>query len=256
MILQVCKDKRMLELLAFRVYIMLVYKNATIFNLSVEKVKELMRCTTPEAERLIEDAKQSEWFSFCKRKNSLRALSMKSQVEKLAKINLSYRSDFCFLMTGEYVSLRDMVKRLRGVIIIMIIMQASGKPSLNGANKESLPYIMIYQMTFGNKLGLSQGAVSKLVTYLNKIGWLDKTTQAFRRIKELRNSSEEEREEYRKNHHNCSLRKKTSSICYQKSKVVSHNYFSYYGLGYMASPRFDKCFRNRMWTHSKLKKAS
>lgn len=256
LILQVCKDKRQLELLAFRVYIMLVYKNATIFSVSAERVKELMRCKINEAERLIADAKQSKWFSYNERRNSLRALSMKSLVEKLSRNNKVYRSDFCFKMTGEYISLGEMVKRLRGVIVMLTIIQSSRGKSPSGAKQEIAPYIMVYQMTFGKKLGLTQGTVSKLVSYLSKIGWLNKTHQYFEKVSKLRNSSEEDRAEFKANHHNCNLSVRSSSRYYCRVKVTDYNYYRCYGIGYQAADRFEENFRHRIWTHSNLLKTS
>lgn len=249
LLLAECKDKRRLELLAFRVFVMLVYKNATIFDLSPEKVAWMLRCKVKVAERLIADAKKSGWFSYNSRRNSMRALSMKSEVVRIAKNNKEYRSDFCFLMRKRYISLAELVKRLRGIIILMVILQAQGKQSPKGASAESLYYIMVYQNTFAQKLGLTQGTISKLIKYLTKIRWIEHTEQVF--YKALTRADHEAAEEYRRNHHNCTLMQRSSSRYYCRTKSVTYNYFGCFGLGYRAADWTKEAFRHIIWTHSK-----
>ncbi len=235
--------------MSFRVYVMTVYKNATIFNLSSMKVSELLRCNLCKAQQLIDDAKSSPWFSYNKRRNSLRALSLKSKVVRFSKRNQPYRSDFCFKYKKRYVSLSEMFKRLQGILSMMIVLQASGEPSKNGATKESHPYIMVYQKTIGNVLGISKGTVSKLMAYLSDIGWISKTKQAFYIV--VKNGDYKKAEEYSQSHYNCKLMQRSSSRHDSRTKCVTYNYFGCFGLGYHVSDTMRSAFRHIIWTHSK-----
>lgn len=250
LILNVCKDRQMMELLAFRVYLMLVYYNATIYNVTAEKIQEKFRCDKPTAERLLREAKRSPWFYYNKRRNSLNALSMKSKGVYVASSGNTYRSDFCYCMDKEYISLNEMVRRLRGIVIMMIIAQAHWEPS-NGALRETGTYVLIYQATFAKYLGLSCKSVCRLLQHLSSIGWVHKSQQFFYKLKDLKNASQEDVEEYEKKHHNCHLAVRKSSRYYGRTKSVDFNYYKCFGLGYFIDESFSKRFRNIMWTHFK-----
>lgn len=214
-----------------------------------------MRCPINKARQLIRDAKSSDSFSYSKKRNSLRALSLKSKVWRLSnsKIYPEYRSDFCFLMNKRFSTLNEMVKLLRGIVVMMVVTQAKGRPYKNGAFRESLPYVMVYQTTFANKLGIKQSAVSKLVTYLSNIGWLRKTQQ-FTYLA-VKNGDYEKAEEYSKTHFNCKLRQRCSSRHDGRMKSVSYNYYGQMGLGYQIPDSLREGFRHIIWTHQKYIKA-
>ena len=248
LILNVCKDRQMLELLAFRVYLMLAYNNATIYHVTEEKVQKFLRCDKPTAERLLREAKRSRWFSYNIKRNSLNALSMKSKGVYVASSGITYRSDFCYCMDKEYISLNEMVKRLRGIVIMMIIVQANREPS-NGAKKDIESYALIYQATFAKYLGLSRKSVCRLVQHLSEIGWVRKTKQFFHKLKSLKNATSDEVEKYESEHHNCHLAVRESSKYYNRTKVVDFNYYKCFGLGYCLDESFSKRFRTIMWTH-------
>lgn len=247
-ILNVCKDRQMLELLAFRVYLMLVYNNATMYDVTEEKVQKFLRCDRPTAERLLIKAKISPWFCYNTKRKSLNAKSMKSKWNHVASSGNSYRSDFCYCMDKEYISLNEMVKRLRGVVIMMIIVQANREPS-NGAKQEIESYALIYQATFAKYLGLSCKSVCRLLQHLSEIGWVRKTKQFFHKLKSMKNATSEEIEKYESEHHNCHLAVRKSSRYYRRTKTVDFNYFKCFGLGYCLDHSFSKRFRTIMWTH-------
>jgi hypothetical protein len=227
---------------------MLAYKNATIFNVSADKISKVFKCDKPTSERLLSAAKQSIWFSFNQRNNSLRALSMKSQIEKYTEKGMAYKSDFCFCMELDYISLNEMVKRLRGIVIMMIIVQAAREPS-SGAKSETESFILVYQTTFAKYLGLSNKSVCRLLQYLSSIGWINKTKQFFYKLKNLKNATEEQIKEYEKNNFNCHLAVRKSSRYYGRTKSVNFNYYRCFGLGYSVDDSFSNRFKTIMWTH-------
>lgn len=250
LILNVCKDRQTLELLAFRVYLMLIYNNATMYYVSVEKVQKLMKCDKPTAERLLRMAKNSTWFAYNYNRNSLNAKSMKSKRVIQLSNGYSYRSDFCYCMSLEYISLNELVKRLRGIVIMMIVVQANREP-LCGAQEEIEGYIMVYQATFAKFLGLSCKSVCRLLQHLSEIGWVKKTKQFFCKIPDLKNAAEEEIKEYEKKNHDCHLAVRKSSRYYGRTKSVDFNYYRCFGLGYFVDESFSCRFKNIMWTYAK-----
>ena len=250
LILNVCKDRQALELLAFRVYLMLAYQNATMYDVTEEKVQKFLRCDRPTAERLLRQAKRSKWFNYHAKRNSLNALSLKSKGIHVASSGNIYRSDFCYCIDKEYISLNEMVRRLRGIVIMMIIVQANREP-LNGAKQDIEGYILVYQATFAKRLGLSCKSVCRLLQHLSKIGWIRKTKQFFFKLKSLKNASSDEVEKYEAEHNNCHLASRKSSRCYRRTKVVNFDYYKCFGLGYSVDESFSKRFRIIMWTHLK-----
>lgn len=250
LILNVCKDRQMLELLAFRVYLMLVYNNATIYQVTEEKLQKFLRCDRPTAERLLREAKRSEWFCYNSKRNSLNAKSMKSKWNYVASSGNSYRSDFCYCMDKEYISLNEMVKRLRGIVIMMIIVQANREPS-NRASKDIESYILVYQATFAKYLGLSCKSVCRLLQHLSELRWIRKTKQYFHKLKSMKNASSDEIKKYESEHHNCHLAVRKSSRYYCRTKTVDFNYYKCFGLGYSLDESFSRRFRTIMWTHLK-----
>lgn len=250
LLLEVVKSRKDLELLALRVFMMLAYKNATMFDVSAEKISKRLWCDKPTSERLLSVAKKSPWFLYNKRRNSLRALTMKSQDKKYSENGFEYRSDFCYRMDLDYISLNEMVKRLRGIVIMMIIVQASREP-LIGAESETESFILIYQTTFAKYLGLSNKSVCRLLQHLSSIGWVHKTKQYFCKLKDLKNASQEKIEEYEKANHNCHLSERISSRYYGRTKSVDFNYYRCFGLGYSIDESFSKRFRNIMWTNER-----
>ena len=175
---------------------------------------------------------------------------MKSQDKKYSENGFEYRSDFCYRMDLDYISLNEMVKRLRGIVIMMIIVQASREP-LIGAESETESFILIYQTTFAKYLGLSNKSVCRLLQHLSSIGWVHKTKQYFYKLKDLKNASKEKIEEYEKANHNCHLAERVSSRYYGRTKSVDFNYYKCFGLGYSIDESFSKRFRNIMWTNER-----
>lgn len=250
LILNVCKGRHSLELFAFRVQLMLVYKNATMYDVTEEKIQAKFKCDKTTAERLLTEAKRSPWFYYNKKNNSLNALSMKSKGVYVASSGNTYRSDFCYCMDKEYISLNEMVRRLRGIVIMMIIAQACWEPS-KGASQETGTYVLIYQATFAKYLGLSCKSVCRLLQHLSSIGWVHKTQQFFYKLKKLKNATEEEIKEYEKKNNNCHLAVRKSSRYYGRTKSVDFNFYKCFGLGYSIDESFSRRFRTIMWTHSK-----
>lgn len=250
LLLEVVKNRKDLELLALRVFVMLAYKNATIYNVSAAKISKMFKCDKPTSERLLCAAKHSSWFAYSSNKNSLRALSMKSRNVKHAKSGMSYTSDLCYCMDLDYISLNEMVKRLRGIVIMMIIVQATREPSKR-AKSETESFILVYQATFAKYLGLSTKSVCRLLQHLSNIGWVDKTKQYFYKVKELKNAPEEKIKEYEKKNQNCHLAVRESSRYYCRTKTVDFNYYKCFGLGYSVDDSFSRRFRTIMWTHKK-----
>jgi hypothetical protein len=229
---------------------MLAYDNATMYHVTEGTVQKFLRCDKPTAERLLREAKRSRWFCYNSKRNSLNAKSMKSKWNYIASSGNSYRSDFCYCMDREYISLNEMVKRLRGIVIMMIITQANREPS-HGANKDIESYALIYQTTFAKYLGLSCKSVCRLLQHLSKIGWVKKTKQFFHKLKSLKNATSDEVKKYESEHHDCHLASRESSRYYSRTKVVDFNYFKCFGLGYSLDESFSKRFRTIMWTHIK-----
>lgn len=229
---------------------MLVYNNATMYDVTEEKVQKFLRCDKPTAERLLREAKRSSWFCYNTKRKSLNAKSMKSKQVRVASSGSSYCSDFCYCMDKEYISLNEMVRRLRGIVIMMIIAQANREPS-NRANQEIESYALIYQATFAKYLGLSCKSVCRLLQHLSEIGWIKKTQQYFFKLNSLKNASIDEVKKYESEHHNCHLAIKKSSRYYGRTKSVDFNYYKCFGLGYSLDGSFSKRFRTIMWTHYK-----
>lgn len=255
LILRVCQDRRSLELLAFRVYLMLYYKNATLFKVDEEKVMGFLKCDAPTAKRLLNDAKNSSWFRYNERRNSLCATSLKSQVIRVASNNMEYRSDLCYRMDREFLPLNEMVRRLRGIVIMLIIIQASREPSERPSEISGCA-IMIRQATFANYLGLSCKSVCLLLKHLADIGFIHKTTQYRKEIKELRNfAADDERIRKYNEEHQCNLAPYKHSRYYCRMKSVDVRWYQCWSLGYSVDDCFSKKFRSIMWTHrSRTKK--
>lgn len=200
------ESKREKRLLAFAIGIKLKRSNSCFTDVSAAKVSKSFKVNKNEAERLLNDAKQSPLFEYDEKRNYLRVRSFKSKEWKQSKgkHGCRYLSDYCRKISESKDCTLGRIEKIISISLVLNAVNAierdnftcsENNKSNRCADTKGLPLRRIAVIA-----GISLGAAHRLITKLVDDGVLSKTKESY--LLALNTVNEDTVKEWRSNTNN------------------------------------------------------
>lgn len=169
------------ELLAFAIGIKCLHRNSVLLDVSIKKVMTLFHVSNGKAKRLLNDAKNSELFTYSVEHNQLRVNSFKDKTIKTARNGLKYTSDYCYKLEKKPYTIAELCRTINEVLV---------EYAINAVDRDNFPKggtrygsnKALTQKKLGNIAGISRSSVQRLTKRLADGGIIRKTRATMKMV--------------------------------------------------------------------------